>query len=78
VSEALPVRAEGVVALPLLGIGQHRVGLGDLLEPVGRALVDVGVVLARQLAVGRLDGLVVGVPGHAEDLVVVLVFHGFR
>ena len=40
------VRAEGVVAAPGLRIGQHVVGLGDVLEPVlgSGILVDVGVV----------------------------------
>src|SRR3712207_8615108 len=43
----------------------------DLLEPLlGRRVgVDVGVELPRQLAVGLLDGVRVGVPGDAEKLV---------
>src|SRR6185295_6301765 len=39
------------------------------------ALVDVGMVLARQLADGALDVLLGRVPRHAQDLVVVLVLH---
>ena len=74
---ALPVRPERVVALALLGVGQDGVGLVDLLEALRGALVDVRVVLAGELPVGRLDGLVVGGLRHAENLVVVLVFHGF-
>src|SRR5215207_10996717 len=50
-----------VVALALLRVREHVVGLGDLLEAVLRAgvLVRVRVVLARELAVGLLD-LVLG------------------
>ena len=47
--------AEAVVAGPLVGIGQHLVGPGDLLEPLGGrrvVRVGVGVQLAR-LAGGR-------------------------
>src|SRR5206468_5820586 len=46
-----------------------------LLEAVRRPLVDVGMVLAGEPPVRRLDGLVVGGLGHPEGLVVVLVFH---
>src|SRR3954465_12943682 len=49
----LPVGSEPVVALALLGVAKHLVGLGDLLEAVLGALilVDVGVVLAGGAAV---------------------------
>ena len=70
------MRAHLVVLLALLGVADDVVGLGDLLEPVLRGLVarvGVGVVLARQLAVGLLDLAWLGVLGHAEDLVEVLV-----
>ena len=52
---AVGVGAE-VVGLPLLGVGEHVVGLGDLLELLLglRARVDVRVQLAGQLAVGLL------------------------
>src|SRR5215468_5761891 len=75
---ALPVGSQRVVALPLLRVAQDLVGLGHLLEPGRRllALGNVGVVLAGEPSVGGLDRLVVGVLGHAENLVVVLVFHG--
>src|SRR4030095_2972980 len=72
---SLPVRPEGVVALALLGVGKNGVGLADLLEALGVALVHVGMVLAGQPAIGRLDGLVVGRPVDPERLVVVLIFH---
>ncbi len=73
----------GVVLLALLGIAEHVVGLGDLLEARLRLLVvrvAVGVVLTRELAVGLLDLLggrllvdperlvVVGTRCHADPL----------
>src|SRR5262249_42737526 len=65
------VRAEGVVPAPGLRIGQHVVRLGDLLEPVlgSGILVDVGMVLAGQLAVGPLDLILGRGPRHVQDLV---------
>src|SRR5262245_8673161 len=72
---ALPVGAQGVIALALLRVGQHGVRLVDLLEALRRALVDVGMVLPGKLPVRRLDGLVIGGLRHSEDLVVVLVLH---
>ena len=53
----LPVRAECVVPLALLGILEHLIGLTDLLElRLGaRLFVHVRVELARQLAIGGLD-----------------------
>ena len=53
----LPSPADFVVGGALLGILQHFPGLGDVLEArLGVGLLrDVGVVLARQLAVGALD-----------------------
>ena len=52
-----PGLAEAVVAGPLVVVGQHLVGPGDLLEPLAGARVGVrvGVQLARLLAVGPLD-----------------------
>src|SRR5438105_10897721 len=58
ISARLPVLAELVVTLTLLRIGEDCIGLPDLLEFLFRALVtrvDVGVILARQLAIGFLD-----------------------
>src|SRR5262249_38287322 len=71
----LPVRAHLVVATALLGVGEHLVGLVDLLEArLGLAVagVDVGMVLARELAVGGLDLLAARGLRDAERLVVVL------
>src|SRR5690606_25860437 len=68
--------ADGVVLLALLGVGQDGVGLPDVLELLlgGRVTgLGVGVPLARQLAVRLLDRGLVGVLGHAEDRVEVLV-----
>ena len=69
-------RARLVVLLAPLLVGQHRVRLGDLLEPLlgrGVALVRVRVVLAGQLAVRRLDlGRLSGL-GDPQGLVVILL-----
>jgi hypothetical protein len=69
---------EAVVHLAFLGVGEGLVGLGGLLELVGRAggLVDVRVVLPRELPVGGLDLVGVGAARDAEDLVVVASGHG--
>src|SRR5262249_7632526 len=65
------IRAEGVVTAPGLRIGQHVVRLGDLLEPIlgSGIFVDVGMVLAGQLAVGLLDLVLGRGPRHAQNLV---------
>ena len=68
--------ADRVVLLALLGVGEHGVGLTDVLEALlGRGVpgVLVGVVLAGELAVGLLDRGRVGVLGDAEDRVEVLL-----
>jgi hypothetical protein len=73
----LPVFAEPVVLRALLRIAQDVVGLSDFLEAglgVG-LLAHVGVVLAREPAVGALDLLRAGGARHAHDLVVVPEFH---
>src|ERR1035437_6970143 len=64
----------GVVALPLLRVAEHRVGLTDLLEALlGRlvALVAIRMELHRQLAIGALQLLRRGGALDAEHLVVV-------
>ncbi len=92
-AEDVLVRAEAAAALhgrvavavvdrPLLEVGEDLVGLRGLLELLlGRLVagVLVGVVLQRQLAVGRLDVVGRRGAGDAEDLVgVALVGHGLR
>src|SRR5690606_34849083 len=65
---------EGVVATALVRVGQHLVGVGDLLEAglgLGIPVSGVRVQLARELAKGALDLVRGGVAGHAEQLVVV-------
>ena len=64
-----------VVLLALVGIAEHVVGLGDLLEALlglRVARVLVGVVLARELAVGLLDVVGRRLALDAEHLVVIL------
>src|SRR5947209_6257039 len=64
-----------VVLLALLGVAEHVVGLGDLLEARLRLLiagVAIGVVLARELAVGLLDLIGRGLLVHPQGGVKVL------
>src|SRR5580658_9632500 len=66
--------AEAIVVGPLLRVGEDLVRLVDLLEvSLGGDFVlgDVGMILARQLAIGALDRMFVGVTRDAEDVVVV-------
>jgi hypothetical protein len=69
-TEVVPER---VVAPACLRIRQHVVRLGDLFEAFLRAgiLVDVGVVLAGELAVRALDFLLRCVAADSEHVVVV-------
>ena len=65
-----------VVARPLFLVREHGERLGHFLELLlGRlvALVDVGMVLAGEAPIGRLDLLRAGRPGNAQDLVVVFL-----
>ena len=69
-----PVVAVGVVGAPLVGVGEHLVGLGGLLElALGLRVVgvDVRVQLAGEPPEGLLDLGLVGAAIDAEDLVVV-------
>ena len=74
------VEAELVVLLTLLGVVQHLVSLGGLLECLLGCLVAgvaVGVVFDGQLAVGLLDVVFRGVLGDAQYLVVIsFLCHG--
>ena len=62
-----------VVFGPLLRIGEHGVGFGNLLEALlgARLLVAVGVVQQGELAESVLDRLAVGVFRNAKNLVIV-------
>ena len=73
-----PVRPKPVVLRALLGVAQHLVGLGDLAEARRgvRVVADVGVVLAREAAVGAADLVGARPARHAEHLVVVAVADG--
>ena len=63
--------AAEVVQLALLRVGEHLVGLGDLLEALLLVRVHVRVQLAGQPPVGLLDLLGRRVPRDAEHGVVV-------
>src|SRR6266704_1356750 len=73
--QVLAVEAVLVVHLPLLGVGEHVVGLLDLLEFFFRGFVagiQVGVVFARHLAEGRADILHAGLARHSQEFVIIL------
>jgi hypothetical protein len=66
--------AVSVVDGALLRVGQHGVGLTDLLKPllrVGVVGIAVGMVLERQFAVGTLEFEVSDGAGNAENLVII-------
>jgi hypothetical protein len=74
VARAVSDAAEAIVLRAFLRIGEHLVRFVDLLEAVlrrGLVVSDVGVVLARELAIGALDRALVRVASDAENLVVV-------
>ena len=75
------VEAVAVVGGARVGVAQHLVGLGRFLE-LGLGLgvfgVDVGVVLARQLAKRLLDLGRVGVAVDAEHVVVVALHRAYQ
>jgi hypothetical protein len=67
-----PLPSLAVVDGPAVGVRQHLVGLGGLLElglRLGVIGVDVGMQLAGQHPEGLLDRPLVGAPLHPEDLV---------
>ena len=74
-------RPEAVVLRSPVWVGQHRVGLVDLLEALLGGLVPgilVGVVHPRELAVGALERGLVRVARDPEDRVEVLTGHARR
>ena len=71
--------AQLVVAGALLGVAQDLVGLVDLFKAVLGLLVAgvaVGVIFHGQVAVDLFDLVGTGAARDAEDLVVVVIFHG--
>ena len=69
-------RANRIVLLALLRIGQDRVGLANFLEAFfsfGVPLVLVGVPGARKFAVGLLDRGLISILAYAKDLVEILL-----
>jgi hypothetical protein len=74
---SLPVAAQLVISSALFEIFQDGIGFTQLLEAdFGiRVLADIGMIFARQRAVGALDFILAGIARHAHDLVVVLEFH---
>src|SRR5579875_728183 len=77
VARTIAARAQVVVGRALLLVVQILVGLADGLEFLLGAgfLVLVGVILARELAVSRLDLVVARTLLHAQGLVVILKLH---
>src|SRR5262249_58178174 len=71
----LPLRSERVVAPTLVRIGQDGVRRVDPLEGLLRVVVSrmqVGMVAARERAIGVTDLRGAGVPRYAEDRIVVV------
>ena len=71
---------EFIVSRTPLGIPERRIGFGRFLEADIRArgLRNIGVMEAREFSVGLLDLLQIGIDGHTEFGVVILVLHAFR
>src|SRR5581483_3942933 len=70
----LPVCAEPIIALALLGIGQDRVGFIEFFEFfLGRFIpgIDIRVILASEYTVGFFDFLFGRGTGDAENFIVV-------
>jgi hypothetical protein len=68
---------ELVIGSALLRIGEHGISLVNLFHPGLRArfLRHVRMVLSRELAVGLLDFVRIGVARYSKYLVVVLIVH---
>jgi len=75
-SKLPPVVSETVVLRSFVRVAKHVVGFTNFFETLFRrriAWIDVRVILPGELAVRRLDLLLVGVPLDSEDFVVVFV-----
>ena len=72
--------AARIVVRSLLGIGKHRIRRRNFFKALFgvRRFVAVRMILQRQRAKGVFDGLLVRVPGNAEDVIIVALFrcHG--
>ena len=69
-----------VIGGTLLRILQNFIGFGGLAEPLRGFLVirvPVGMVLHRQFAIGGFERGFVGVPGHAENIIIITLAHDF-
>ena len=69
-----PILAKLLIFAPFIRIGEHLIGLADLLETGfsrGVARIDIGVKLASQLAEGALDGVGIGTPLNPQHLEIV-------
>jgi hypothetical protein len=71
------VTAQLVVGCTLFRVLERFVGLAHFLELGLRILFlgHVGVILARQAAIGRLDVVRAGILAHAKNCVIILVLH---
>lgn len=72
------IKAILVIALTLLGITKHLIGLGTLLELLFGCLISrilIRVIFDSELAVSSLDFVVCRVLRDAQYLVVILLFH---
>src|ERR1700693_2635128 len=81
IEAVLPIRAELVVFAPFLRIAEDLISLIDVFElRLGLLVVGIYVrmILARELAVRRLDIGLRSAAFDAEDLVVVFKFHARR
>src|SRR5690606_32390859 len=71
--------AVAVVSGALLFVGEHLVGLPDLLELLlGAVIVRIFIrmILHREAAVGLLDLAPRGLAGHLQGFVIAALFHG--
>lgn len=73
-----PGEAAAIIIRALLRVGEHGVGLGDLLEALlgARLLVAVRMVLQGEAAEGVLDRFLVGITFDAEHFVIVALGGG--
>jgi len=73
----LEAAADLIIGCTLLGVPRDIIENRNLLKPLLRTLllVDVGMVLARKLAICALDRIRLSVAFDAKDFIIVLIFH---